>query len=62
MGTRLIQPSAKLALSIASKISMGSRGTRIETIHLFLAVLQILDDAYELEAQDLCLSEQHSKY
>jgi len=59
MGTRLIQPSAKLALSIASKISMGSRGTRIETIHLFLAVLQILDDAYELEAQDLCLSEQH---
>lgn len=54
-----LQPSVKLAFAIACKIALGSQSKSIEPVHLFLAVLQILDEAYELDAKEMGFSEKH---
>lgn len=48
-------PSAKLILAIANRIALSTQSKYIQPIHLFLAILQILDEAYEMEAQEIGL-------
>lgn len=58
MGDPVLTPSAVLAWTIANRIAINTKSKIIYPIHVFLAILQILDEGYYREAEDLGLTQE----
>ncbi|MEJ5201078.1 MAG: ATP-dependent Clp protease ATP-binding subunit [Anaerolineales bacterium] len=58
MGDRVLAPSAILAWTLANRIAIDTQSNLIQPIHLFLAILEILDGFYFLEAEHLGLTQE----
>lgn len=61
MGDPVLTPSALLAWSIANRTAVNTKSRLIETVHLFLAILQILDEAYFVEAEEIGMSQEQKQ-